>query len=84
MSIINTIKKAITKNFGSTKYPKSLSISKQINELNIVLNFYKFILDYNKYNTYKDITKKIEDYIVESSRPSVVYDRILGADFSYI
>lgn len=83
MSIINTTKKAITKNFGSTKYPKSLSISEQINELNIVLNFHKFILDYNKYNTYKDITKKTEDYIATSSHPNVVYDRILDADFSY-
>lgn len=83
MSIINSIKKAITKNFGSTKYPKSLSLSKQINELNIVLNFYKYTLDHNKYDTYKDIVKKTEDYIVESSRPNVVYDRILDADFSY-
>lgn len=83
MNIINTTKKAITKNFGSTKYPKSLSISEQINKLNIVLNFHKFILDYNKYNTYKDITKKTEEYIAESSRPNVTYNRILDVDFSY-
>lgn len=80
---LKTIKKKVTKNFGSVKYLKTLSIRKQTNELNIVLNFYKYILDYNKQNEYNDISQKIEDYIIESSRPNVVYNLIMNSDFNF-
>lgn len=80
---LKTIKKKVTKNFGSVKYLKTLSIRKQTNELNIVLNFYKYILDYNKQNEYNDILQKIEDYIIESSRPNVVYNLIMNSDFNF-
>lgn len=80
---LKTIEKKLTKNFGSVKYLKTLSIRKQTNELNIVLNFYKYILDYNKQNEYNDIAQKIEDYIIESSRPNVVYNLIMNSDFSF-
>lgn len=80
---LKTIKKKLTKNFGSVKYLKTLSIKTQINELNIVLNFYKYILDYNKQNEYNDISQKIEDYIIESSRPNVVYNLIMNSDFNF-
>ena len=83
MDKINTIKKQISKNFGSTKYLKSLSIKKQINELNIILNFYKFILDYNKYNEYKDIRKKIEEYIVKSTLPDIVSNLFQDVTFNF-
>ena len=80
---LKTIKKKLTKNFGSVKYLKTLSIRKQTNELNIVLNFYKFMLDYNKYNEYKDIRKKIEEYILESTLPNIVNNIIMDATFSF-
>lgn len=85
MNYINTIEKQIEKNFGSTKYLKSLSIKKQINELNIIINFYKFLLDYNKYNEneYTDVRKKIEDYIVKSSLPDIVSNRFMDTTFNF-
>lgn len=80
---LKTIKKKLTKNFGSVKYLKTLSIRKQTNELNIVLNFYKFMLDYNKYNEYKDIRKKIDEYILESTLPDIVSNLFMDATFSF-
>lgn len=80
---LKTIEKKLTKNFGSVKYLKTLSIRKQTNELNIVLNFYKYILDYNKQNEYNDIAQKIEDYILESTLPNIVNNIIMDATFSF-
>lgn len=80
---LKTIKKKVTKNFGSVKYLKILSIRKQTNELNIVLNFYKYILDYNKQNEYNDISQKIEDYIIESTLPNIVNNPFMDATFSF-
>lgn len=70
--IINNIeyfqhyKNKLKKHFGNSSYASTTK--KQLNELNIVLNFQKFIADYDKYMEYEDIMKKIEYYMRESTR----------------
>ena len=70
--IINNIeyfehyKNKLKKHFGNSSYASTTK--KQLKELNIVLNFQKFIADYDKYMEYEDIMKKIEYYMRESTR----------------
>lgn len=70
--IINNIeyfqhyKNKLKKHFGNAMY--TFTAKKQLNKLNIVLNFQKFIADYDKYMEYEDIMKKIEYYMRESTR----------------
>jgi len=59
-------KNKLKKHFGNVMY--AFTTKKQLNELNIVLNFQKFIADYDKYMEYEDIMKKIEYYMRESTR----------------
>lgn len=68
------LKNKLKKHFGNSRnifYDK-----KQFNELNIVLNFHKFIVDYNKYKQYEDILKKTNRYILESTRSNEKYDKL--------
>lgn len=68
------LKNKLKKHFGNARnifYDK-----KQLNELNIVLNFHKFIVDYNKYKQYEDIIKKTNRYILESTRSNEKYDEL--------
>ena len=70
--IINNIeyfqhyKNKLKKHFGNSSYTSTTK--KQLKELNIVLNFHRFIADYDKYMEYEDIVKKTEYYIRESTR----------------
>ena len=70
--IINNIeyfqhyKNKLKKHFGNSSYASTTK--KQLKELNIVLNFHRFIADYDKYMEYEDIVKKTEYYIRESTR----------------
>lgn len=64
----NTIKTKSKKHFGTVYCEYLPNQKKQIKELNIALNFNKFILDYNKYNEYKVIVEKTNTYIRESIR----------------
>lgn len=59
-------KNKLKKHFGNSSYASTTK--KQLKELNIVLNFQKFIADYDKYMEYEDIMKKIEYYMGESTR----------------
>lgn len=59
-------KNKLKKHFGNSSYASTTK--KQLKELNIVLNFQKFIADYDKYMEYEDIMKKIEYYMRESTR----------------
>ena len=68
------LKNKLKKHFGNARnifYDK-----KQLKELNIVLNFHKFIVDYNKYKQYEDIIKKTNHYILESTRSNEKYDEL--------
>lgn len=68
------LKNKLKKHFGNARnifYDK-----KQLKELNIVLNFHKFIVDYNKYKQYEDIIKKTNRYILESTRSNEKYDEL--------
>ena len=59
-------KNKLKNHFGNSSY--AFTTKKQLKELNIVLNFQKFIADYDKYMEYEDIMKKIEYYMRESTR----------------
>lgn len=59
-------KNKLKKHFGNSSYASTTK--KQLKELNIVLNFHRFIADYDKYMEYEDIVKKTEYYIRESTR----------------
>lgn len=73
------LKNKLKKHFGNARnifYDK-----KQLNELNIVLNFHKFIVDYNKHKQYEDIIKKTNRYILESTRSNEKYDELDEKEF---
>ena len=68
------LKNKLKKHFGNARnifYDK-----KQLKELNIVLNFHKFIVDYNKYKQYEDIINKTNRDILESTRSNEKYDEL--------
>lgn len=76
--IINNIeyflhyKNELKKHFGNAIY--AFTRKKQVNELNIVLNFHKFISDYDKYKEYENIMEKTNYYMKESTRSNDEYD----------
>lgn len=77
---LQSLKNKLKKYFGNARnifYDK-----KQINELNTVLNFHKFIIDYNKYKEYEDIIEKTNNYIIESMRSNEKYDELDETGFS--
>ena len=78
--IINNIKyfrhykNELKKHFGNAIY--AFTSKKQLNELNIVLNFHKFIGDYDKYMQYEDIMEKTSYYMKESTRSNDDVDEL--------
>lgn len=77
------LKKELKKHFGYAGFNIIFSDKKQINELNTILNFRKFLLDYNKNNEYKDILKNVNNYIIESKRTSYSYTEIEFDKYDY-
>ena len=76
--IINNIeyfrhyKNELKKHFGDVR--NTFNTKKQLNELNIVLNFHKFIGDYDKYMQYEDIMEKTNYYMKESTRSNNTFN----------
>lgn len=83
--IINNIeyfqhyKNKLKKHFGNAR--NKFYDKKQLNELNIVLNFHKFIANYDKYMQYEDIMEKINYYMKESTRSNSENDELDEEEF---